>query len=76
VKAVSPGEKRRRSGYPGLSFPRAWFAEVGIKKKSFCGSLNSDKPCLRIDFAKFADANKPLIQNLIGSRYLTLNNSL
>jgi hypothetical protein len=29
------------------------FTEVGVKKKSFCGSINSDKPCLHIDFGKF-----------------------
>jgi len=22
------------------------FTQVGVKKKSFCGSINSDKPCL------------------------------
>jgi hypothetical protein len=61
----------------GTKFPAlTTFPEVGIKKKSFCGSLNSDKPCLHIDFAKFRDANKPLIRTLIGSQYLTLNNSV
>jgi hypothetical protein len=61
----------------GTRFPaKTSFPEVGIKKKSFCGSLNSDKPCLHIDFGKFLDANKSPIQNLIGSRYLTLNNSV
>lgn len=61
----------------GTKFPvRTVFSEVGVKKKSFCGSLDSDKPCLHIDFGKFLDANKPLIQSLIGSRYLTLNNSI
>ena len=30
----------------GTSFPAATtFTDVGIKKKSFCGSINSDKPC-------------------------------
>src|SRR3954466_12713990 len=54
----------------GTKFPAlTTFSEVGIKKKSFCGSLNSDKPCLHIDFAKFRDANKPLIRTLIGSQY-------
>ncbi|MEW2503770.1 CotH kinase family protein [Amycolatopsis sp. NPDC047767] len=61
----------------GTRFPaRTSFAEVGIKKKSFCGSFDNDKPCLHIDFGKFREANKPLIANLIGSRYLTLNNSV
>jgi hypothetical protein len=61
----------------GTSFPaRTTFTEVGVKKKSFCGSINSEKPCLHIDFGKFRDANVPLINALIGSRYLTLNNSV
>jgi CotH protein len=61
----------------GTQFPaRTSFAEVGIKKKSFCGSISSTKPCLHIDFGKFLDANKDPIRKLIGSRYLTLNNSV
>ncbi|MEV4145699.1 CotH kinase family protein [Amycolatopsis sp. NPDC049691] len=61
----------------GTQFPaRTTFTDVGIKKKSFCGSINSDKPCLHVDFAKFTDANKAPIRDLIGSRYLTLNNSV
>jgi CotH kinase protein len=61
----------------GTSFPaQTMFTEVGVKKKSFCGSINSDKPCLHIDFGKFSKANLPLIEALIGSRYLTLNNTI
>jgi len=61
----------------GTSFPaRTTFTEVGIKKKSFCGSLNSEKPCLHIDFGRFRDANIPQIEALIGSRFITLNNSV
>jgi CotH kinase protein len=61
----------------GTNFPaRTTFTEVGVKKKSFCGSLNSEKPCLHIDFGRFREANVPLINDLIGSRYLTLNNSI
>ena len=61
----------------GTSFPpRTMFTEVGVKKKSFCGSLNSEKPCLHVDFGKFSAANVPVIESLIGSRYLTLNNSI
>src|SRR5258705_12668881 len=60
----------------GTRFPaRTTFTEVGVKKKSFCGSLDSDKPCLHIDFGRVRDANTPLIEALIGSRYITLNNS-
>ena len=61
----------------GTSFPaQTTFTDVGVKKKSFCGSINSDKPCLHIDFGKFNKANVPLIEALIGSRYLTLNNTI
>jgi hypothetical protein len=52
------------------------FTQVAVKKKSFCGSINSDKPCLYIDFGKFSEANVPVIKALIGSRYLTLNNTI
>src|SRR6185295_5220325 len=48
----------------GTSFPaRTTFTEVGVKKKSFCGSLRSDKPCLHVDFGRFRDANVPAIEN-------------
>jgi hypothetical protein len=61
----------------GTMFPaRTTFTEVGVKKKSFCGSLNSEKPCLHVDFGKFRDANVPAIEALIGSRFITLNNSI
>ncbi|MFJ9779613.1 CotH kinase family protein [Amycolatopsis sp. NPDC101161] len=61
----------------GTKFPaKTTFTDVGIKKKSFCGSINSDKPCLHVDFAKYGDANKAQIRDLIGSRFLTLNNSV
>ncbi|MFW0794488.1 CotH kinase family protein [Gordonia sp. CPCC 205515] len=56
--------------------PRTTFTKVGIKKKSFCGSINSNKPCLHIDFGKDNKPNRPLIEALIGTRYLTLNNSI
>ncbi|MET0474785.1 MAG: CotH kinase family protein [Mycobacterium sp.] len=61
----------------GTRFPTAaTFADVGVKKKSFCGSIDDHKPCLHIDFGKFGDANVPGIEALIGSRYVTLNNSI
>ena len=62
----------------GTRFPAqaATFAEVGVKKKSFCGSIDSNKPCLHIDFSRFGNANVPGIEALIGSRYVTLNNSI
>ena len=61
----------------GTSFPtQTTFTQVGVKKKSFCGSLSDDKPCLHIDFGKFSAANVAVIKALIGSRYLTLNNTI
>src|SRR3954463_16340448 len=43
----------------GTKFPaKTTFTDGGIKKKSFCGSISSDKPCLHVDFGKFTDANK------------------
>src|SRR3954467_10146151 len=61
----------------GTSFPAATtVSDVGVKKKSFCGSINSNKPCLHIDFGKFSDAASSAAEDLIGSRYLTLNNSV
>jgi CotH kinase protein len=59
----------------GTKFPaKTTFTDVGVKKKSFCGSINNDKPCLHVDFGKFGDSNA--IEALIGSRYVTLNNSI
>ena len=62
----------------GTRFPAqaATFADIGVKKKSFCGSIDSDKPCLHLDFGKFGNANVAAIEALIGSRYVTLNNSI
>lgn len=61
----------------GTAFPaKTTFTDVGVKKKSFCGSIRSDKPSLHIDFAKVKKENKPIIEALIGTRYITLNNSV
>ncbi|MBJ7337894.1 CotH kinase family protein [Mycolicibacterium sp.] len=61
----------------GTNFPaRTTFTNVGVKKKSFCGSLDSEKPCLHLDFGRFTDVNAAAAEDLIGSRYLTLNNSI
>ena len=49
---------------------------MGVKKKSFCGSFSNDKPCLHVDLGKYRDANIEAAENLIGSQYLTLNNSI
>lgn len=61
----------------GTAFPaRAEFSDVGVKKKSFCGSINSEKPCIHLDFGKFSDTSEERAEDLLGSRYLTLNNSI
>ncbi len=61
----------------GTRFPaRTTFTQVGVKKKSFCGSIDSDKPCLHIDFGKYSKDAAGAAQALFGSRYLTLNNSI
>jgi len=76
VPGFSDGKTATSVEISGTSFPaRTTFTEVGVKKKSFCGSLDSDKPCLHVDFGRVRDANIPLIEALIGSRYITLNNS-
>jgi hypothetical protein len=56
--------------------PSTTFTDVGIKKKSFCGSIDSNKPCLHLDFGRDNDAGEAQAEALIGSRYVTLNNSI
>ena len=61
----------------GTKFPaRTTFTNVGIKKKSFCGSIDSDKPCIHVDFGKGNNAGQAQAEALIGTRYVTLNNSI
>ncbi len=60
----------------GTRFPaRTTFNDVGVKKKSFCGSIDDKKPCLHLDFGRFSNTNEDAIEELIGTRYVTLNNS-
>jgi hypothetical protein len=60
----------------GTRFPaRTTFTDVGVKKKSFCGSIDDKKPCVHIDFGRFSSTNEDAAEALIGSRYVTLNNS-
>ena len=61
----------------GTKFPaRTTFTNVGIKKKSFCGSIDSNKPCIHVDFGKGNNAGEAQAEALIGTRYVTLNNSI
>ncbi|MEA3052117.1 MAG: hypothetical protein QOG72_1020 [Sphingomonadales bacterium] len=63
----------------GTAFPTGGthsFSSVGIKKRSFCGSFSTGKPALALNFSKFNAANESVIENLIGTKYITLNNSI
>ena len=70
VHVAQGGFGRDRTKFPA----KTTFTDVGIKKKSFCGSIDNEKLCLHVDFGKFGDSNA--IEALIGSRYVTLNNSI
>ena len=60
----------------GTRFPApTTFADVGIKKKSFCGSIDDKKPCVHIDLGRFSSTTEDAAEALIGTRYVTLNNS-
>jgi hypothetical protein len=61
----------------GTAFPEGGpysFERVGIKKRSFCGSFSRTKPALALDFSEYKD-NEEEIEDLIGTKYITLNNS-
>ena len=60
----------------GTRFPaQTTFEDVGIKKKSFCGSIDDKKPCVHIDLGRFSSTTEDAAEALIGTRYVTLNNS-
>ncbi|MFZ0159051.1 MAG: CotH kinase family protein [Kineosporiaceae bacterium] len=50
------------------------FAQVGISKKSYCGSFSTTKPSLRLNFSRFLDTNEAAMEALVGTRYVTLHN--
>lgn len=50
------------------------FKDVGIIKKSYCGSFSTSKPSLRLDFAKYIKEQEDEIEKLIGTKSITLNN--
>jgi len=52
------------------------YPDIGIKKKSYCGSIDSDKPSLNLDLSKYDDANEDKAESEIGTTRLTWNNSL
>lgn len=50
------------------------YSNAGVKKKSFCGSLDFTKPSLTINLSKFQN-NDVLAENQIGTTHLSLQNS-
>jgi hypothetical protein len=62
----------------GSSFPDGpthSFFTVGLKKRSYCGSFSRRKPSLAVNLGKFNVANTAAAESLIGTAYITLNNS-
>ncbi|KAF2252050.1 hypothetical protein BU26DRAFT_249606 [Trematosphaeria pertusa] len=60
----------------GTKFPKqGTFSNIGLIKKSYCGSFSTSKPSLRLDFSKYVKENEDAIEALIGTKVLTLNNS-
>ncbi|KAF2007908.1 hypothetical protein P154DRAFT_584282 [Amniculicola lignicola CBS 123094] len=59
----------------GTKFPEpTTFSNVGIIKKSFCGSFSNSKPSLRFDYAQYDTANEKAIEKVIGVHNLVVNN--
>lgn len=52
------------------------FYDIGISKKSYCGSFSNLKPSLRLNFSKYSNSTGNAIKNLIGTHFITLNNCI
>lgn len=52
-----------------------FYKDIGIKKKSFCGSFSKTKPSISINLAKFNRQNKPLAKKQLGTHHFSLGNS-
>jgi hypothetical protein len=52
------------------------FTGVGVKKRSYCGSFSTSKPALALNFSKFNAGAEVVIEALIGTKFLALNNSV
>lgn len=44
------------------------FSDVGVIKKSYCGSFSKTKPSVRLDFARFVKEQEEAIEKLIGTK--------
>lgn len=51
------------------------FSNVGIRKKSFCGSFSTTKPSLRIDLSKYDKTQKSIAEKSFGTHDLTMQNA-
>ena len=60
----------------GTHFPPSpiTLSNIGIIKKSFCGSFSNSKPSLRLDYARFEVSNEKPIEKAIGVHNLVFNN--
>ncbi|RYZ57148.1 MAG: hypothetical protein EOP07_10715, partial [Proteobacteria bacterium] len=52
------------------------FTNIGLKKKSWCGSPSRDKPGFNVKLDKYQEENGDIAKELLGTADLTLNNSL
>jgi hypothetical protein len=68
-----PGVDISGSRFPAGGVHR--FNAVGMKKRSHCGSFSRAKPALAINLGKYSVNNMIAADQLIGTPYVTLNNS-
>jgi hypothetical protein len=52
------------------------YSNVGLKKKSWCGSPSKDKPGFNVKLDKYLKENGDIAKDVLGTVDLTLNNSL
>lgn len=61
--------------FEGETTTQQFYSQIGIKKKSFCGSLDYVKPSLSIDIDRNVAANLALANAQVGTTRLSLENS-
>lgn len=59
----------------GASPASRTYTNIGIKKRSFCGSLDNVKPSLSLNLDKFNNANEALALAQLGTKHLVLGNA-